>query len=90
MTQPWYADDSIALSNFARFKECFHLLEQHSPGQGYYLEPSKIVLIVHTNNLKDRKLFGLCRGFKLYMGARYLGGYIRDDESKPECLKEHT
>ena len=42
---------------------------------------------MHTENLKVGKLFGSLHGFKVCMGARYLGGYIKDDEYKHDWLK---
>ena len=45
---------------------------------------------VHPNNIEAGKLFSLRHGFKVCTGALYLGGYIGDDESKRECLKERT
>ena len=47
-------------------------------------------MIVHPKNLKAGNMFGLCHYFKVCMGARYLGSYIRDDESKRDWLKERT
>ena len=37
---------------------------------------------MHMENIEARKDFGTRHGFKVYMGARYLGGYIGDDNSK--------
>ena len=51
---------------------------------------SKSVLIVHLNNPEAAKLFFLWHGFKLCMGAHYLGGYIKDEKSKREWLKKRT
>ena len=36
------------------------------------------------------KLFGRRHGFKVCTSAPYLGGYIRDDRFKRNCLREHT
>ena len=58
--------------------------------RGYYPEPSKKVFIVHLDNIKDRKRFGLCHGFHVCTGARYLGIFIRDDNSKCDQLKYPT
>ena len=90
ITQPWYADAAGSLGVFARIKAYFHSLEQHGPGRGYYIEPSKSVLSVHPKNIKARKLFGLRHRFKVCMGTRYLGRYIRDKESNHEWSKERT
>ena len=68
----------------------FDLLTCQGPGQGYYSEPSKSVLIVCLDNLEAGKVFGARHVFKVCTGARYLGGYIRDDKSKHDWLKERT
>ena len=85
VTQTCYTDDAISLGMLVIFEACFHSLER-----GYYPKPSKIVLIVHPDNLEARKLFGARHGFKVCMGEHYLGGYIGDDESKQDCMKYHT
>ena len=82
VTQPWYADNAGALGMFAKIKAYFYSLKRHGPGQGYYPEPSKSELIVHPDNPKAGKLFGLHHGFKVCMCTRCLGGYIGDDKSK--------
>ena len=45
---------------------------------------------MHPKNLKYGKEFGKRHGFKVCMGARYLGGYIGDDESKSDWMRERT
>ena len=35
-------------------------------------------------------MFGARHGFRVCTGARYLGGYIGDDESKRNWLRERT
>ena len=86
VTQPWCADNTGVLDTFAITKAYFCLVEQHGSRRGYYSKTSKSVLIVHPDNPKSRKLLGFHNGFKVCTGARYLGGYIRYDESKFYCL----
>ena len=45
---------------------------------------------MHPKNIEVGGLFGQCHGFKVCTGARYRGGYIGDDESKCDCLKNRT
>ena len=47
-------------------------------------------IIVHLENIYAQKMFGLCNIFKVCSVARYLGGFIRYDESKRDWLKEYT
>ena len=58
-------------------------------GRGYHPKPSKSVLIVRQDNLEEVKVFGRHHGFKVYTGARYLGGYIGDKKYKGDWLREH-
>ena len=44
-------------------------------------------MIVHPDNLVAKKYFVLRHKFKVCMGARYLGTFIGDDESKNFWLK---
>ena len=66
------------------------MLTLQGPGRGYYTELSKSVLIVRPENLEAGKEFEAYHGFKVCTGARYLGGYIGDDESKRNWMKERT
>ena len=88
VTQPWYADDAGALGTFARLKKYFDSLTRQGLGRGYHPIPSKRVLIVRPENLQAGKLFRSRHGFKECTGARYLEGYIRDDKTKHNWLRE--
>ena len=90
ITQPWYADNNRGLVTFSRIDTYFNSLTRQGSGCRYYPELSKSVLIEHPENLKDGKVFGARHGFNLCMGAHYFWGYIGDDESKSNCLREHT
>ena len=35
-------------------------------------------------------MFGARHGFKVCTGARYIGDYIREDQSKSNWLRDHT
>ena len=41
-------------------------------------------------NLEVRNVFGARHGFRVCMGARYLGGFIGDNKSKRGWLRERT
>ena len=66
----------------------FDLLTCQGPGHRYHPKPSKSVLVVHPDNLEARKEFGELHEFKVYTGAYYIGGYIRDNESESDWLRE--
>ena len=50
----------------------------------------KSVLIVRSENFEAGKVFRARHRFKVCKGAPYLGGYIRDNKSKRNCLRERT
>ena len=86
VTQPWYTDDAGALGMFAIIDTSFNSLTRQGPGRIYYPEPSKSVLIIHLENLEAVKEFRERHVFKVCTGARYLGGYIRGNESNHNCM----
>ena len=85
---PWYTDGTGALGTLSILQIYFDSLARQGPGPGYHPKPTKSVLIVHPENIKKRKEFAACLGFKVCTGARYLGGFIGDDESKCNWLRE--
>ena len=87
-TQPWLTDGARALGTFARIETYFNLLTRQGPGGRYDSKPFKSVLIVHMDNIRIRKEFGARHGFKVCIGARYLGSYIRDDKTKIDWMRE--
>ena len=89
-TQTCYAGDAGALGMFERLETYFYSVTRQGLGRGYHPESTKSVLIVRRENLEAGKLFGACHGFRVCTGALYLGGYIWDDESKHDWLRERT
>ena len=65
---------------FKRLETYFDSLTRHGLGRGYHPKPTKSVLIVRPDNIEAGKVFRARRGFRVCTGARYLGGYIGDDE----------
>ena len=45
---------------------------------------------MHLNNLEVEELFGCYHRFKVYKGAHYIGGSIRDDVSEGDWIKKRT
>ena len=56
----------------------------------YYHEPSTSFLIVNPDNPAARKEHGLCHGFKVFTGTRYMGVFIGGENSKREWLNDWT
>ena len=75
---------------FVRIKTYFNLLTRQGPVHIYCTKPPKSVLIVHPENLELKRVLYMCHGFMVRTGAHYLGGYIRDDESKSDWLIVYT
>ena len=89
-TNPWYDDYDGALGTFARLETYFDSLTRQGPGQGYQPDPTNSVLIIHPENIEAGKVFGRRHGFRVCMGAHYLGGFIGDNESNQDWLRECT
>ena len=90
VTQTWNDNGVGSLGTFNNLEQYSNSLKRNNTYRGYYLGPTKIIMIVHPINLESGGLFGQCHGFKVCTGARYLGGYIQDDKSKVDWLKKHT
>ena len=90
ITQPWYADNSGALGTLSIIETYFNSLTHQGPGHVYHNRQSKTVLIVHLENLEAGKKFSTRHGFKVCTGARYLGGYIGDNNFKSDWMRERT
>ena len=73
VTQTWYADYSNTMGTFASVESYFNSLKRFSPGQEYYPETSKVVLIIPPENVEAIQRFGLCHRFNVCMSARYFG-----------------
>ena len=90
VTQTYYAGDAGSFGAFTRLETYFDLLTRQGPGRGYHPKPTKSVLIVRPDNLEAGKVLGRRHGFMVCTGARYLEGYIRDNDSKRDWLIERT
>ena len=88
VTHTGYTENAIVLGMFAIIETYFNFLTCQGPGRGYHPKPSKVVLAVHTENIEAIKVFSKCHGFKVCTGAFYLGGYISNDESNINWMRE--
>ena len=88
VTHPWYADDTGARGAFQLVQEHFRYLETRGPSQGYYLDPTKSILVVAPGNVAqaEEKFRGL--GNRVVTGHRYLGGFIGDADAEMGWLRE--
>ena len=90
VTEPWYADNAGTLGMFAILETYFYSITRQGLEWGYHPKLSKSVLIICLDNIEAVKVFGRRHGFKVCTWARYLGSYIRDDESKLDWIKDRT
>ena len=88
VTHTWYADDAGALGTFTIIDTYFDSLTRQGLGRLYYDEPSKSIFIVRLENIEAGKYFEASHTFKACTGARYLGSYTGDNESKNDWLRE--
>jgi hypothetical protein len=73
--QPWHAEHAGAGGRFQKIRLCFEKLQEFGPPKGYFLEPSKSILVAQDHNKKSEaclKDFG----FKVVTGSCCLGGFI--------------
>ena len=89
ITKTWYADNSGSLGTLARIETYCNLLTRQGPGSRYHIKQSKTILVVDAENLEAGKMFGKRHGFRVCMGAHYLGAYIGDNKSKQDWMREH-
>ena len=58
VTQPWYADDAGAGGTFEQILSHFRDLQARGPPWGYFLEPTKSILVVPPRNVaREEELF---------------------------------
>ena len=74
------------LKLFSKIETYFNFLTRQVTGHRYHTKLSKIKLVVHPDNIEARKMFYECHGFKVCTDECYLGGYMREDESKIDRL----
>ena len=75
---------------YENIKVYFNSLKQYGPGHGNYPKHTKIILIMHLDNIKTGKQIGLCHRFKVCTGAHYLGSFIGDNDSKRVWIQDLT
>ena len=81
-----YADDAGSGGKFTNILEHLWDLQVQGPARGYYLEPTKIILVVAPGNVARAEEFFWGLGIKVVTGHRYLGGYIGDKEAEKRWL----
>ena len=82
VTQPWYNDDTGAGGKFPNIMEHLRDLQERVPAQGYYPEPTKIILVVAPAIVAQTEEHFRGLRIRVVTGHHYLGGYIGDKEEE--------
>ena len=90
IAQTWYSEGVDALGTLNTIGLYFNSVKIIVLGRGYSPEHPKKNLIMLPDNLTSRKEFGLCHEFNVCTGMYYLGGFIGNDKSKCDWLKDLT
>ena len=88
--QPWYADDAGAGGSFKGLRSFFEKLLEEGPRSGYFLEPSKCILIVRVHNKEAAEKEFKDLGFTVVTGNRYLGGFIGGADEQYDWVKDQV
>ena len=89
VTQPWYDDDAGVGGTFQKILDHFRDLQARGMARGYYLDPTKSILVISPGNVARTVEYFWGIGIRVVMGHRYLGGYIGDIEVESSWLKEN-
>jgi hypothetical protein len=90
INQSWYADDAGAGGSFNSIQRYFEKLQEEWPRQGYFLEPSKSILIVQPHNKVAAKIVFKDLSFTDITGTHYLGGFLGAPVDQLAWIQEKT
>ena len=60
----------------------FRDFQLRGPAQGYFLEPTKSILVVAERNIPQAKEYSRGMGIQVVTGIRYLGRFIGERETE--------
>ena len=86
VTQPWYTDDSGAGGKFVHILAHIRYLQAWGSSRGYFLEPTKSILVMAPRHVAWAEEFFQRMGIKVVTGQRYLGGFIGESELEKRWL----
>ena len=75
VTQTWYADDAGAGSTFGGIRRNLDNLMVRTPPRGYFLDPTKSILVVPPWNVPRADDFFRRYGICIVTGSCYLRGF---------------
>ena len=85
--QAWFADNTGALGTFNHLERYSKAIKNNGLERGYYPDPTKMILVVHIQKLKEGRLFGGHQRFKVCTGAHYLGDYTGYNITNGDWIK---
>ena len=85
--QPWYADDGAGMAPIPSLLQFFDHLTVLGPKYGYFLEKSKLILIVESKEMVRAKELSGSYSFDVTTGTRYLGSFIGEKGAQTEWIK---
>lgn len=88
--QVWYADDGGAKGTLQEIHAQTRRLMEIGPEFGYYLEPTKSILLVQPADVQRAAEIFSDLKVEIQTGARYLGGYLGTKEKKLEWVRERV
>jgi hypothetical protein len=86
--QNWYADDSACLAQLINLREWLNILMLEGPKYGYFPEPQKSYLVVHSDYLKHAQEFFKDFNINIVTGRKFLGGYIGGQKDVHDWIVE--
>ena len=88
VTQPWYMDDAGAGRKFGHILDHFNDMQARGTPRGYFLEPTKSILVVSQRNVPRAEEFFCGMGENIVTGSRYLGGFVGYRAAEDSCMEE--
>ena len=80
LVQHWYSDNSEYRDKYGRIKSHLEDLMQWGPDCGYFMDTTKIILVIPETNLPHMNELFRKVGLKVVTGSRYMGALLRDTE----------
>ena len=79
--QPWYAGNAGAVGEFRDIMAHYRDLQLRGPALGYFLNPTKSILVMAERNAPQAKEYFRGMGVQVVTWSRYLGGFIGELEA---------
>ena len=88
VTHPWYADDAGAGGKFGNIMAHFRDHQLRGPARGYFLDPTKSILLVAKSNVPQAKEHFSGMGIQVVTGSRHLGGLVEERAAEDRWIQE--